>query len=108
MLSMPIRSAVTAGNNIVICIGPAAAARCDASSLRLLSSMTVHGSGAPITAFELWPDDASPARRDAYVAAYSTLDRDPAHAAVLLERLLVGRPADPVPHLIVERLFTPA
>jgi adenylate cyclase len=43
-----------------ICIGPATAARCDASLLRPLGSITIRGFGNPVTVYEPLPDDAAP------------------------------------------------
>jgi adenylate cyclase len=87
-----------------ICIGPAAAARCDASLLRPLASMTVRGHGDPITVYEPWPSDAAIAWREAYLAAYRMLESDLECAAVAFAKLAVDRPADPVPRLIAVRL----
>jgi adenylate cyclase len=87
-----------------ICIGPAAAACCDTLLLRPLGSIEVRGRGEPIAVFEPWPDDASPAWREAYLAACAMIDRDPAHATALFERLADERPADSIPRLMAERL----
>ena len=54
--------------------------------------------------FEPWPDDASPAWREEYLAACAMIDRDPAHATALFEGLADERPADSVPRLMAERL----
>ncbi len=83
-----------------ICVGPAAAARCDATLLRPLGQLAVRGRAEPITVFEPWPSDAPPTWREAYLAAYSMLDNDAANAAMLLQKLMAERPAD----LAVRRL----
>jgi adenylate cyclase len=87
-----------------ICVGPGTAARCDAALLRPLGSITVRGRREAMTVFEPWPDDASPAWRKAYLAAYALLDEEPAHAVALFEKLLMECPADPVSRLILTRL----
>jgi adenylate cyclase len=86
-----------------ICIGPTAAARCEASLLRPLGSITVRGREEPVAVFEPWPSDASPSWREAYLKAFGALERDPVHAAALFAQLSVDRPSDKVPRLIVER-----
>jgi adenylate cyclase len=83
-----------------ICVGPAAAARCDAALLRPLGQLAVRGRSEPIAVFEPWPSDAPPTWREAYLAAYAILDIDVAHAAMLLQKLMAERPAD----LAVRRL----
>ena len=88
----------------VICVGPGAAARCDAALLRPLGQLAVRGRAEPITVFEPWPSDAPPAWREAYLAAYSTLDCDAARAAMLLQKLMVERPLDPAVRRLAERL----
>jgi adenylate cyclase len=87
-----------------ICVGPAAAARCDAALLRPLGQLTVRGRAEPIAVFEPWPSDAPPAWREAYQAAYAMLDHDVAHAAMLLQKLMAERPADPALRRLAERL----
>jgi adenylate cyclase len=87
-----------------ICVGPAAAARCDPSLLRPLASITVRGHASPVAVFEPWPSDAAPVWREAYLAAYCMLDNDPECAAAIFDKLAVDRPADPVPRLIAARL----
>jgi adenylate cyclase len=87
-----------------ICVGPAAAARCDAALLRPLGTVAVRGRDESVAVFEPWPQDASPAWRAAYATACAMLERDPAAAVALFEKLVVDRPADPVPRRIIERL----
>ena len=87
-----------------ICIGPAAAARCDAALLRPLGQLAIRGRAERIAAFEPWPSDALPAWREAYLAAYAILDSDAAYAAVLLQKLIAERPADLAVRRLAERL----
>jgi adenylate cyclase len=87
-----------------ICIGPAAAARCDASRLRPLAAMTIRGYENPITVYEPWPDDAAPGWREAYLKAYRAIDGDPQFAAAMFEKLAADRPADQVLRLTAARL----
>jgi adenylate cyclase len=77
-----------------ICVGPGAAARCDAALLRPLGQLAVRGRDEPIAVFEPWPDDAPPAWREAYLKAYAMLTFDPAQAALLLQKLIAERPTD--------------
>ena len=87
-----------------ICVGPAAAARCDAALLRPLGQLAVRGRTEPIAVFEPWPSDAPPAWREAYLKAYAMLDCDAAHAVMLLQNLMAERPADLAVHRLAERL----
>jgi adenylate cyclase len=87
-----------------ICVGPAAAARCDAALLRPLGQLAVRGRTEPIAVFEPWPSDAPPTWREAYLAAYVVLDNDVAHGAKLLQKLMAVRPADLAVRRLAERL----
>jgi adenylate cyclase len=87
-----------------ICVGPGAAARCGAPLLRPLGRLAVRGREEPIAVFEPWPNDAPPAWREAYLKAYSMLDRDAAYATTLLEKLMAERPADLAMRRLAERL----
>jgi adenylate cyclase len=87
-----------------ICVGPGAAARCEAPLLRPLGQLAVRGREELIALFEPWPDDAPPAWREAYLRAYAMLDRDAAHAALLLQKLMAERPADIAMRRLIERL----
>jgi adenylate cyclase len=87
-----------------ICVGPGAAARCDAALLRPLGRLTVRGREEPIAVFEPWPSDAPPSWCDAYLAAYAMLDCDAVNAAMLLQKLMAERPADPAVRRLAERL----
>jgi adenylate cyclase len=86
------------------CIGPGAAARCDAPLLRPLGLLAVRGREEPIAVFEPWPDDAPPAWREAYLKAYALLDCDAAQAAMLLKKLMAECPADLAMRRLAERL----
>jgi len=87
-----------------ICVGPGAAARCDAALLRPLGQLAVRGRAELITVFEPWPSDAPSAWREAYLAAYAMIDRDADHAAMLLENLIAERPVDLAVRRLAERL----
>ena len=87
-----------------ICVGPSAAARCDAPLLRPLGRLAVRGREEPIAVFEPWPSDAPPTWREGYLAAYAVLDRDAARAAILLQKLIAERPADLAVRRLAERL----
>ena len=87
-----------------ICVGPGAAARCDAPLLRPLGQLAVRGREERIAVFEPWPDDAPPAWREAYLAAYASLDCDMANAAILLQKLVAERPTDLAVRRLAERL----
>jgi adenylate cyclase len=86
-----------------ICVGPGAAAQCGAPLLRPLGRLVVRGREEPVAVFEPWPDDTPPAWRDTYLKAYAMLDRDAAHAAALLEKLIAERPADLAMRRLAER-----
>ena len=87
-----------------ICVGPGAAARCDAALLRPLGQLAVRGRADLITVFEPWPSDAPSAWREAYLAAYAMLDRDADHVAMLLQKLIAERPVDLAVRRLAERL----
>jgi adenylate cyclase len=79
-----------------ICIGPVAASRCEAASLRPLGRIVLRGRDELYDVFEPWPEDTSPEWRERYVAAFALIEKDPAHAADLFEQLAAERPNDPV------------
>ena len=87
-----------------ICVGPGAAARCNASVLRPLGRLAVRGRKEPIAVFEPWPDDAPPAWRETYLAAYAMLDCDATQTAILLQKVIAERPADLAVRRLAERL----
>jgi adenylate cyclase len=89
-----------------ICIGPTAAARCDASLLRPLASITIRGYANPVTLYEPWPADATSVWREAYLAAYRAIDDNRERAATMFEKLAVDHPSDRVPRLTAVRLRT--
>jgi adenylate cyclase len=87
-----------------ICVGPAAAARCDAGMFRPLGTIKVRGLDEPLAVFEPWPVDASPDWRKRYLLALELTDRFPMRAAALFERLAVERRDDAVPRVMAERI----
>jgi adenylate cyclase len=87
-----------------ICVGPGAAARCDAALLRPLGRLAVRGREEPIAVFEPWPSDAPPSWRETYLAAYAMLDCDATNAAMLLRKLMAERPADAAVRRLADRL----
>jgi adenylate cyclase len=70
-----------------ICVGPTAAARCDAGMLRPLGTISVPGRDEPAAVFEPWPVDAPPEWRERYLVAFGLIERDPTHAVVLFQKL---------------------
>ncbi len=64
-----------------ICVGPAAAARCDPDMLRPLGTISVRGRDEPAAVFEPWPVDSPPEWRRRYLVAFGLIDSDPARAA---------------------------
>jgi adenylate cyclase len=89
-----------------ICVGPGAAAQCDTALLRPLGTLAVRGRQEPIAVFEPWPDDASPAWREAYLKACALLECDEIRATMLLRKLMDERPADLAMRRLVERLIS--
>jgi adenylate cyclase len=87
-----------------ICIGPAAAARCDPGTLRPLGTISVRGRDEPAAVFEPWPIDSAPEWRERYLSAFGLIDRDPAHAAEQFEKLAAERKHDSVVRRLPERL----
>jgi adenylate cyclase len=88
-----------------ICVGPAAAARCDPALLRPLGIITVRGrDDETVAVFEPWPEAALPDWRERYRAAMRLADTAPDAAAELFVALAAERPDDPVPSRMAERL----
>jgi adenylate cyclase len=87
-----------------ICIGPAAAARCDPNLLRPLGTIEVRGRDEKIKVFEPWPDDAPQSWRERYLVAFHSIDENAPQAAALFQRLAEEREDDPVPRLLADRL----
>ena len=87
-----------------ICVGPCAAARCDAALLRPLGTIALRGLDEPLAVFEPWPLDAPGAWRDKYREAFRIIDEEPLRAAQLFKQLAGERPHDPVPRLVERRL----
>jgi len=92
-----------------ICVGPAAAARCDAALLRPLGTLMVRGrEEEALAVFEPWPPDAPPDWRARYLEAFHLSATDRHGAAALFEKLAAARPDDPVSPKFAERLRTKA
>jgi len=87
-----------------ICVGPAAAARCDPDLLRPLGTIEVRGRDEKLTVFEPWPDDAPQSWRERYLAAFRSIDDDALQAAALFQGLAAEREDDPVPRILATRL----
>lgn len=87
-----------------ICIGPAAAARCDPDLLRPLGTVEVRGRDEKLMVFEPWPDDAPQSWRERYLAAFRSIDEDALQAATLFGQLAAERVDDPVPRIFADRL----
>jgi adenylate cyclase len=88
-----------------ICVGPGAAGRCNAALLRPLGQLAVRGRDEPIAVFEPWSDDTPATGREAYLRAYAMLTCDPAHATMLLQKLIAERPTDLAMRRLGERLL---
>jgi adenylate cyclase len=87
-----------------ICVGPVAASRCEASRLRPLGKILVHGRSGALDVYEPWPEDASSTWRSRFLDAYGSLEADRQHSAALLEQLAEERPHDPVAASMAARL----
>jgi class 3 adenylate cyclase/CHASE2 domain-containing sensor protein len=87
-----------------ICVGPAAAARCEADLLRPLGMIKVRGRDEPLAVFEPWPSTASVAWRERYRATFALIERDPAQAAALFDALATDCADDPVPKVLAARI----
>jgi adenylate cyclase len=87
-----------------ICVGPAAAARCDAGMLRPLGTISVRGRDEPAAVFEPRPVDSPPEWRRRYLVAFGLIDSDPARAAEAFEQLAVERRNDLVIPVLVKGL----
>ena len=87
-----------------ICVGPAAAARCDPEMLRPLGTIIVRGRDEPLAVFEPWPPDAPAQWRERYRAAFALAERDPLQAAAAFDELAAEPADDPVPKLLAARI----
>ena len=87
-----------------ICIGPVAASRLEASTLRPLGSIAVRGREDRLAVFEPWPSDLGPELRARYLAAFGLIEAEPARAAERFDELARDHPADPVPAAMARRL----
>ena len=86
-----------------ICVGPAAAARCDAGMFRPLGTIKVRGRDEPLAVFEPWPIDTPPDWQQRYLVAFELTDREPMQAAALFEMLAIER-KDAVAQVMADRL----
>jgi adenylate cyclase len=88
-----------------ICVGPAAAARCDPALFRPLGTIEMRGrEEEALAVFEPWPPDAPPDWRERYLAAFAAINGGRPRAIALFEQLAEERPNDPVPRRFAERL----
>ena len=77
----------------------------NAALLRPLGQLAVRGRDEPIAVFEPWSDDTPATGREAYLRAYAMLTCDPAHATMLLQKLIAERPTDLAMRRLGERLL---
>jgi adenylate cyclase len=91
-----------------ICVGPAAASRCDASLLRPLGTISLRGRDEPMAVFEPWPVDVPAGWRTRYLDAFALIDGDPVQAAAQFAELALERPGDLVVRETAKRLRTGA
>lgn len=87
-----------------ICIGPVAASRLEASTLRPLGTIVVRGREDRLAVFEPWPSGVGPELQARYLAAFALIEAEPARAAERFDQLARDHPADPVPAAIARRL----
>lgn len=79
-----------------ICLGARAAkAIGEPELMRPLGSVVLRGRAAETAVFSPWPDDATPERREAYLAAYEAMATDRTLATALFQRLASQWPEDP-------------
>lgn len=91
-----------------ICIGPVAASRCEAASLRPLGRIALRGRDELYDVFEPWAEDTSIEWRERYLAAFALIAKDHSHAADLFEQLAAEQPGDPVPKVMARSLRSSA
>jgi adenylate cyclase len=87
-----------------ICIGPAAAARCDPDTLRPLGTIVVRGRDEPLAVFEPWPPESSRQWRERYRAAFALAEQNPSQAAAAFDELATECADDPVPKVLAARI----
>src|SRR5262249_26546377 len=87
-----------------ICVGPAAASRCDPVMLRPLGAITVRGRDDPLAVYEPWPADAPAEWRERYRAALRLSETDRAKGAAPSAGPAAARPGAAVPRRMSERL----
>ncbi|GLS17735.1 adenylate/guanylate cyclase domain-containing protein [Labrys miyagiensis] len=79
-----------------ICLGARAAKAIGAPELmRPLGTVVLRGRAAETAVFSPWPDDATPQRRQAYLAAYELVKQDSNQALALFKGLAEQWPGDP-------------
>ena len=79
-----------------VCLGArAAAAIGEPERLRPLGNVVLRGRTAQTAVFSPWPDDATPKRRQAYMAAFDRMASEPAEARGLFQALASTWPDDP-------------
>jgi adenylate cyclase len=91
-----------------ICIGPTAAARCDAKSLRPLGNINVRGRDEPLAVYEPWPADWSSEAIEQYRAAFALIQTEPTRAAEAFEALSGQYEQDRVSKRMAVRIRTKA
>jgi adenylate cyclase len=89
-----------------ICIGPQAAARCDAAILRPLGTIVVRGREDKLKVYEPWPTDTTAMWREKYLEAFAETERNPPLAIQLFKCLASESSHDPVVARMIERLIT--
>jgi adenylate cyclase len=88
-----------------ICVGPAAASRCDTDLLRPTGTIRPRGFTSDVRTFEPWPVDAGAAWRQRYMHAWAVVTTNASAAANLFEDLASERPDDAVPRTLARRLL---
>ena len=94
-----------------ICLGARAhVAIAQPERLRALGTVTLRGRAAATAIYSPWPEDATEARKAAYVAAYTAMESEPKEALRLFEALALDWPEDPAVAYWVKTLWeqTPA
>jgi len=87
-----------------ICVGPAAAARCDPAFLRPLGTISIRGREEILAVYEPWPPETSADWRARYVAAFGMINDDPARASAMFTMLAEQRKDEVITRLISRRL----
>ena len=87
-----------------ICVGPVAASRLEASTLRPLGRIALRGRDDLFAVYEPWPPGMSAEIRARYLAAFAAIEGAPDRAIELFETLARECPADPVCAATARRL----